>query len=140
MKSYLISILKILPTHGLTHRDRCQPMQSYSSLKSAAVPSQPQLVLSSVPRISIMPRRQASGGPAQVIVLASTEQAWLYRSSRSRHSGLLLQARAMTWQATCWAVPPTSNPTPSGCCAQTGCRSDCARKHCSSGLGVFLMI
>ena len=128
-----------LPTHGLTQRDLCQPIQSYSSLKSAAVPSQPQLILNSVPRMSIMPRRQASGAPEQLLVLASTEHAWLNRSSRSRHSGLLLQARATVWQATCWVVPPTSYPMlPSGCCAQTGCRNDCARIHCSSWLGVFL--
>ena len=134
-RELLLQLLSHLPTHGLTHKDRCQPIQSYSSLKSAAVPSQPQFVLSSVPRMSIIPRRQASGGPAQVMVFASTEQAWLYFSSRSRHSGLLLQTRAMAWQVG-REDPPTSYP--SSCCAQTGCRSDCARKHCSSGLGLFL--
>ena len=37
---------------------------------------QPKFVLSSVPRMSIMPFRQACRAPAQVMVLVSTEQTW----------------------------------------------------------------
>ena len=52
-------------------------------------------------------------------------------------SGFCLHPLAIVWQ-TGWTCFPPMTSLSGGCWAQTGWRSDCARRHCSSGLGVFL--
>jgi hypothetical protein len=66
----------VLPTHGFIQSIRCHAMHLYNSRKSAADPTQAQVVRSSVPNMFIIARRHDSGGPEQDLLTLSTEHAW----------------------------------------------------------------
>ena len=73
--------LLYLPTHGLTHNKRCHPIHLYNSRKSAANPSQAQLVRNSVPKIFNIDCLQRSDDPEHILCVESTEHAFSYAIS-----------------------------------------------------------